>query len=94
MNNSIKDASNDSVNSPKHYTFGGIECIDAIKAALGDSFGDFCRAQVLKYAWRAGHKDDAQEDMEKAAWYAQEAASWYLLQKVYKEVATDADQEC
>ena len=25
----------DNVNHPSHYTFGGVECIDAIEAELG-----------------------------------------------------------
>lgn len=33
-----KKAENDVVNHPEHYTQGGIECIDAEKAALGDLF--------------------------------------------------------
>ena len=28
----------DSVNHPAHYTDGDIECIDAIKAALGERY--------------------------------------------------------
>ena len=28
----------DMVNSPKHYTLGKVECLDAIKAALGPGY--------------------------------------------------------
>lgn len=62
----------DPVNAPAHYTQGGIECIDAIEAALGrDGFIAFLRGQVIKYQWRLGRKDDPRQDADKARWYAQ-----------------------
>lgn len=65
----------DPINHPAHYTQGSIECIDAMRAALGDEgFVSYCRGAVLKYAWRAGHKGDPVEDLRKAAWYANKAA--------------------
>lgn len=72
-----KQLSSDMVNHPEHYTSddGGIECIDAIHAALGlEGFMDYCRGNVLKYLWRAGRKGDAAEDLRKAAWYCERAA--------------------
>jgi hypothetical protein len=61
----------DQVNHPPHYNQGGIECIDAIEAALGrDGFIAFLRGQVLKYQWRLGHKDAASQDAAKAHWYS------------------------
>ena len=66
----------DMVNRPPHYTTGKVECIDAIHAALGDeSFIDYCRGQALKYVWRSNQKWNAAEDMRKAAWYLDRAAS-------------------
>lgn len=66
----------DPINHPSHYTQGDIECIDALKAALGpEGFQAYCRGAVLKYAWRAGHKGPAAEDLRKAAWYATAAAN-------------------
>ena len=44
-------ASADMVNRPSHYTMGGIECIDAIEAAIGhheDPVEDFLTGQVMK----------------------------------------------
>ena len=59
----------DMVNSPPHYTHGDIECIDAIRAALGpEGFAAFCRGNVIKYNWRCNHKNGRQ-DLEKADWY-------------------------
>ena len=59
----------DMVNSPPHYTHGDIECIDAIRAALGpEGFAAFCRGNVIKYNFRCDHKGGVQ-DVEKAEWY-------------------------
>lgn len=60
----------DLVNSPPHYRQGGVECIDAIAAALtAEEFAGFLKGQVIKYLWRARHKGATQQDHEKAAWY-------------------------
>jgi DNA-binding PadR family transcriptional regulator len=65
----------DMVNHPPHYQ-GSIECIDAIESALGpDGFRAYCRGTAMKYAWRAGKKGDAAEDMAKGAWYLSRAAN-------------------
>ena len=62
----------DNVNHPPHYNQGGIECIEAIKAALGDGFVAYLRGNVLKYLWRCEHKGGI-EDLRKAAWYLDRA---------------------
>lgn len=63
---------NDMVNHPKHYTSSGIECIDAIEAALS-SYSDpkdaFLVGQVIKYLWRAPLKGTYEQDIKKAQWY-------------------------
>lgn len=66
----------DAVEHPEHYqSDSGIECIDAIRAALGDeAFVDHCRATAIKYCWRSGKKTNHAEDLRKAAWYLSEAA--------------------
>ena len=69
MKQANKQSDVDMVNSPPHYTHGDIECIDAIRAALGpEGFAAFCRGNVLKYNFRCDHKGGLQ-DGEKAAWY-------------------------
>ena len=60
----------DNVHSPAHYTQGGIECIEAIKAATGEGFPDYCRGNVIKYIWRYAQKNGV-EDLKKAAVYLQ-----------------------
>lgn len=62
--------SHDPVNRPSHYTDGDIECIDAIRSALGDDgFEQWCRGNAMKYIWRAPLKGRPQEDTEKAIFY-------------------------
>ncbi len=56
------------VDHPPHYTAGDIECIDAIKAALGDGFRAYCKGNAIKYIWREAHKG-GNEDLRKARWY-------------------------
>lgn len=62
----------DMVNSPPHYTAGGIECIDALKAALTpEEFKGFLKGNTIKYLWRSNLKGAALEDVQKAGWYRQ-----------------------
>lgn len=60
----------DMVNHPSHYCQGGIECIDAIKAATVNKQGieAVCVANVIKYLFRYETKNGL-EDVKKAAWY-------------------------
>ena len=46
----------DMVNSPKHYTLGKVECLDAIKAALGPGYKYYLQGAIIKYIWRYEHK--------------------------------------
>ncbi len=65
----------DMVNSPAHYTDGGIETIDFIEAKLGVlGFNSYCIGNAIKYLSRAGKKTIGgntpyMEDVEKASWY-------------------------
>lgn len=59
------EATHDAVNHPSHYTFGGVEVIDAIEAwQLGFHLGN-----AVKYIARAGRKGSRLEDLKKARWY-------------------------
>lgn len=61
----------DPVEHPAHYCAGGIECIDAIEAAVSsqkDPTEAFLTGQVIKYLWRYPMKNGA-EDLKKARWY-------------------------
>ena len=60
----------DMVNHPQHSTQGGIECIDALKAATVGKRGieAVCVANVIKYLWRYEEKNGI-EDVRKAKFY-------------------------
>lgn len=59
----------DNVNHPSHYTSGGIECIDAIRASMTPKgFIDYCKGNVIKYVFRWEHKGGV-EDLRKAQVY-------------------------
>ena len=62
----------DAVNSPSHYNMGGIECIDGIKAALGENYIGFLIGNVIKYCWRYKYKNGL-EDIKKARYYLEKA---------------------
>ena len=62
----------DPVNHPSHYTAGGVECIDAITAAIckyENPVDAWLAGQVIKYLWRAPLKGKYKEDLEKAQFY-------------------------
>lgn len=81
---SIAPPDHDPVHSPSHYTSGGIECIDAMRATFHPSeFAAFCKLNAFKYIWRAGKKGSEMEDLEKGQVYL----GWALE-------ALDADQPC
>ena len=66
-----EDPQHDPVNHPAHYTAGGVECIDAIWAALTcqtDPYAAWLTGQVIKYLWRWPMKNGV-EDLEKARFY-------------------------
>src|SRR5512146_1297857 len=69
--------SNDSVNHPAHYGGDGpYETIKVLEAWDSEMAFGFCVGNAIKYLSRAGKKNPMTlaEDLEKAAWYAKEAA--------------------
>lgn len=61
-------AMSDQIN-PDHYKQGGVECIDAIEAALTpEEFRGYCKGNIIKYTWRERHKGEA-VSLAKAQWY-------------------------
>lgn len=60
----------DPVNHPSHYTSGGIECIEAIKASMTtEAYKGFLKGNILKYLWRYEKKEKPAEDLKKARIY-------------------------
>ena len=71
LGNAAAPQLHDNVNHPAHYTAGGIECIDAIGAALTcqrNPMQAWLTGQVLKYMWRWPLKNGL-EDLRKARFY-------------------------
>lgn len=64
----VSENGSDRVNHPSHYCTGGVECIEGIRAALGDGFVDYCQGNSIKYLWRWRHKGGL-EDLKKAQVY-------------------------
>jgi len=55
---------------PDHYKTSTIECIDAMRAMLGDEgFKAYLRGTIFKYNWRLGRKDDPKVETEKMYTY-------------------------
>ena len=76
----LEDPKPDMVNHPSHYTFGKVECIDALESMAegynvfnGSKEGPFVFSslawQVVKYIWRAPLKGKMHEDLMKAKFY-------------------------
>ena len=67
---SLDIAVSDPVNSPSHYTAGGIECIEAIKASMSpEEFRGYLKGNSLKYLWRYQNKEKPVQDLSKSNWY-------------------------
>jgi hypothetical protein len=62
--NMTEQEMDDLVNHPKHYTAGGIECIDYINACKFD----YLEGNIVKYVTRYKHKNGV-EDLRKAEFY-------------------------
>jgi len=59
----------DNVEHPNHYTKGGVECIDAIRASMtAEAFAGYCKGNCMKYLYRYEDKNGV-EDLRKAAVY-------------------------
>jgi hypothetical protein len=60
----------DPINHPAHYTVGGIETIEYMKAkSTPEEFKGHLRLTAIKYLSRTGYKNDALQDLKKAQWY-------------------------
>ena len=59
---------NDNVNRPRHYRKGSVECIDAIKSALGNGYQYYLQGNVIKYVVRYLKKNKI-EDLNKIKHY-------------------------
>lgn len=71
---SMKNQNNDNVNNPSHYTSGGIETLDYIKAKVKD-YPSYVAGNILKYVSRYEHKNGI-EDLKKAQFYLNDLIEW------------------
>ena len=63
----------DIINNPKHYTVGGYEALDVIKAKLTpEEYRGYCKGNILKYLMRANYKGHHDDDIQKAHYYMKE----------------------
>lgn len=63
----------DMVNHPPHYTHGGIETIEYIRAKLSpEEYVGYLRGNIMKYTSRIGLKDESSQDAGKIEWYSKE----------------------
>ena len=71
--NEVQVESRDMVSNPSHYNKCGIECIELIELIADTSTLShkemYWLSNVLKYIYRSGHKEDAEQDLKKAEWY-------------------------
>lgn len=78
----------DFVNHPDHYATGDVECIDAIRSALGpELFCGYLWGNALKYLWRWPRKGLA-EDLEKCQWYLNRIVSEGFTEPAKMDVST------
>lgn len=71
---STKNENTDKVNNPAHYTAGGIETLDYIKAKIKD-YPSYVAGNILKYVSRYEHKNGI-EDLKKAQFYLNDLIEW------------------
>jgi len=66
----MPQAAVDLVNHPPHYkSENGVECIEAIEAALTpEEFRGYVKGNCIKYLWRERSKGGV-ESLKKADWY-------------------------
>lgn len=73
ITNVIASTKDDKINSPAHYTAGGIETIDFIKAKLTkEQYEGYLLGNIIKYSSRIGLKGQAKLDAGKLNWYTRE----------------------
>jgi len=68
--------------APNHYSHGGIEMIDILRAKLSpEQFEGFLLGNVIKYLFRYPHKGTPSRDLDKAAKYLEWLRILYPMDK-------------
>jgi len=76
--------------NPSHYQRDGMECIDAIKAAVQNLSGAeaYETGSAIKYLWRWKEKG-GKDDLNKAKWFIQDMISDLEEQELQEEIELD-----
>jgi len=71
--------------NPNHYQRDGMECIDAIEAAIQNLSGveAYATGSAIKYLWRWKEKG-GKDDLNKAKWFIQKMVA-YIEEIEYQE---------
>ena len=86
----MSNTNEDAVNSPTHYTAGGIETIDYMRAkATREEFVGHLRLTCIKYLSRGPYKGSALQDYRKAQVYL----GWLVEEMARNQQGTEHGQE-
>jgi hypothetical protein len=83
--NNMKDVIN-----PSHYQRDGLECIDAIEAAVQNLSGAeaYATGSAIKYLWRWKEKG-GKDDLNKAKWFIQKMVDYIEELEFQEEIEMD-----
>lgn len=86
---------NEKVDHPAHYKRdGAMECIDEMLIVFGkEAVINFCLCNAYKYRYRAGLKDNKEEDLAKSDWYIKKAAELKSSKEVDEVTYYCADEQ-
>ncbi len=77
--------------NPNHYQRDGMECIDAIKAAVQNLSGAeaYCTGSAIKYLWRWKEKG-GKDDLSKAIWFIKDMIAEIEDAELQEELKAEA----
>lgn len=77
--------------NPNHYQRDGMECIDAIKAAVQNLSGAeaYCTGSAIKYLWRWKEKG-GKDDLNKAIWFIKDMVAEIEDAELQEELKAEA----
>lgn len=77
--------------NPSHYQRDGMECIDAIKAAVQNLSGAeaYCTGSAIKYLWRWKEKG-GKDDLNKAIWFIKDMIAEIEDEELQEDLRAEA----
>ena len=77
--------------NPNHYQRDGMECIDALKAAVQNLSGAeaYCTGSAIKYLWRWKEKG-GKDDLNKAIWFIKDMVAEIEDAELQEELKAEA----